>query len=185
MNDWKVDLPRRRHPACSARAASRAQSGGDVAVFRNAEDKVFALLDRCPHKGGPLSQGIVFGDSVACPLHNWTIGLADGCAAAPDDGCAQRFCVRVEDGAVALDLAELADSPRRSRTGALARAAVERAAAPRADADARNPLHLPLLRRRLRRDHRDRGRRRSPACAATRTTRPTSAACAARAARCT
>ena len=61
----------------------------------------------CPHKGGPLSQGIVFGDSVACPLHNWTIGLVDGCAAAPDVGCAQRFSVRVEDGAVALDLAEI------------------------------------------------------------------------------
>ena len=50
--------------------------GMDVAVFRNDQDQVFALLDRCPHKGGPLSQGIVFGTSVACPLHNWTIGLA-------------------------------------------------------------------------------------------------------------
>jgi nitrite reductase/ring-hydroxylating ferredoxin subunit len=56
-------------------------------VFRTADDQVFALLDRCPHKGGPLSQGIVFGHHVACPLHNWSIGLNDGCARAPDEGC--------------------------------------------------------------------------------------------------
>jgi nitrite reductase (NADH) small subunit len=76
-------------------------------VFRTAEDGVFALLDRCPHKGGPLSQGIVFGDSVACPLHNWTVGLNDGCARAPDEGCTPRFAVRVVEGVVALDAAEL------------------------------------------------------------------------------
>lgn len=79
----------------------------DVAVFRNAKGQVFALLDRCPHRGGPLSQGIVFGDSVACPLHNWTIGLDDGCAKAPDAGCTPRFAVRLVDGEVFLDLAEL------------------------------------------------------------------------------
>jgi nitrite reductase (NADH) small subunit len=80
----------------------------DVAVFRTADDRVFAVLDRCPHKGGPLSQGIVFGDAVACPLHNWTIGLADGCARAPDVGCTQKFSVRVEGGQVSLDGDELA-----------------------------------------------------------------------------
>ncbi|HRA14865.1 MAG TPA: Rieske 2Fe-2S domain-containing protein, partial [Giesbergeria sp.] len=68
----------------------------------------FALLDRCPHKGGPLSQGIVFGHSVACPLHNWTIGLCDGQAAAPDEGCTPKFQVKVEDGQVFLDADELA-----------------------------------------------------------------------------
>jgi nitrite reductase (NADH) small subunit len=81
-----------------------------VAVFRNGEGEVFALLDRCPHKGGPLSQGIVFGRSVACPLHNWTIGLDDGCARAPDAGCTRRFAVRVVDGVVSLDVHELAAS---------------------------------------------------------------------------
>ena len=75
---------------------------GDIAVFRNAEDEVFALRDKCPHKGGPLSQGIVFGKTVACPLHNWQIGLADGQAVAPDVGCAGRFEVKVEDGVVFL-----------------------------------------------------------------------------------
>ena len=110
MNDWKVICRIEDIPRLGARKVTR-RSGGDIAVFRTAEDKVFALLDKCPHKGGPLSQGIVFGESVACPLHNWTIGLADGCAAAPDVGCAKRFSVRVEDGGVALDLAELAGSP--------------------------------------------------------------------------
>ena len=79
-----------------------------VAVFCMAVDEVFALLDRCPHKGGPLSQGIVFGKSVACPLHNWTIGLCNGQAAAPDEGCTPHFQVKLEDGAVYLDADELA-----------------------------------------------------------------------------
>jgi len=84
------------------------EQGLAVAVFRGAGDRVFALLDRCPHKGGPLSQGIVFGDSVACPLHNWTISLADGQARAPDVGCAVNFACKVEDGTVYLDADELA-----------------------------------------------------------------------------
>ena len=80
----------------------------DVALFRNDKDEVFALLDRCPHRGGPLSQGLVFGSSVACPLHNWTIGLADGCARAPDVGTTTKFSVQVVEGAVQLRRAELA-----------------------------------------------------------------------------
>ena len=95
------DIPRQ-----GARVVATAQ--GDIAVFRTAADDVFALHDRCPHRGGPLSQGIVFGQRVACPLHNWTIGLADGRAQAPDEGCTARFSVRVEDGVVYLDAAELA-----------------------------------------------------------------------------
>jgi nitrite reductase (NADH) small subunit len=94
-------------PVLGARRVDRPQ-GLPVAVFRNAEDRVFALLDRCPHKGGPLSQGIVFGDSVACPLHNWNIALADGCARAPDEGCTPRFACKVEGGEVFLDAGELA-----------------------------------------------------------------------------
>jgi nitrite reductase (NADH) small subunit len=82
--------------------------GLDVAVFKNDTGEVFALLDRCPHKGGPLSQGIVFGTSVACPLHNWTIGLCDGQASAPDEGCTPKFAVQVVDGQVSLKTAELA-----------------------------------------------------------------------------
>ncbi len=77
--------------------------GVEIAVFRTEGDGVFALRDRCPHKGGPLSQGIVFGESVACPLHNWCIGLATGEAAAPDVGQVERFPVRVEGDDVLLD----------------------------------------------------------------------------------
>ena len=77
--------------------------GGPIAIFRSAADKVFALRDRCPHKGGPLSQGIVFGESVACPLHNWCIDLGTGSAAAPDEGCVERFNVQVVDGMVVLE----------------------------------------------------------------------------------
>ena len=86
----------------------QVEGGNDIAVFRTGENKVFALLDRCPHKGGPLSQGIVFGSSVACPLHNWAIGLGDGCAQAPDEGCTPRFAVKVEGDVVHLDRGEIA-----------------------------------------------------------------------------
>jgi nitrite reductase (NADH) small subunit len=106
MSQWKSICRVDDIPVLGARRIERAQ-GGPIAIFRNAEDKVFALLDRCPHKGGPLSQGIVFGESVACPLHNWTIGLADGCARAPDEGCTPRFSIKVDDGVVQVDLDEL------------------------------------------------------------------------------
>jgi len=81
---------------------------GNIAIFRTAQDNVFALLDRCPHKGGSLSQGIVHGESVTCPLHAWHIDLASGEAKAPDVGCARHFPVRVdEDGTVYLSLSSL------------------------------------------------------------------------------
>ncbi len=107
MADWTPVCRVEDIPVLGARRVARVQ-GPPVAVFRNDRDEVFALLDRCPHKGGPLSQGIVFGTSVACPLHNWTIGLDDGCARAPDEGCTPRFAVKVEDGAVFLHALELA-----------------------------------------------------------------------------
>jgi nitrite reductase (NADH) small subunit len=106
MSDWKSICAVADIPPLGARLVKR-DAGPAVAVFRAAGDQVFALLDRCPHKGGPLSQGIVLADSVACPLHNWTIGLADGRAKAPDRGCVTRFRVRVEQGQVYLDASEL------------------------------------------------------------------------------
>lgn len=106
MSDWKVICRIDDIPVLGARRVARP-AGVDVAVFRNAENQVFALLDRCPHKGGPLSQGIVFGRSVACPLHNWTIALADGCAREPDEGCTPAFQVKLENGEVFLLKAEL------------------------------------------------------------------------------
>ena len=107
MTAWKPICRVDDIPVLGARRVQRAQ-GLEVAVFRTEANEVFALLDRCPHKGGPLSQGIVFGHSVACPLHNWTIGLCDGQAAAPDEGCTPKFQVKVENGQVFLDAHELA-----------------------------------------------------------------------------
>jgi len=89
-------------PRLGARVVKSTQ--GNIAVFRNAEDEVFALADKCPHKGGPLSQGIVHGRKVTCPLHNWNIQLEDGNAVAPDQGCARRYPVRVEAGEVFLQI---------------------------------------------------------------------------------
>lgn len=78
--------------------------GGNIAVFRTVDNEVFALRDKCPHKGGPLSQGIVHGRKVACPLHDWKISLDTGIAVAPDEGCAARFPVRIVNGVVELSL---------------------------------------------------------------------------------
>ncbi len=107
MSDWKKVCAVADIPVLGSRRVARAV-GMDVAVFRSSADEVFALLDRCPHKGGPLSQGIVHGTSVACPLHNWSIGLTDGCAKAPDEGCTPKFTVKVEAGEVFLNAHELA-----------------------------------------------------------------------------
>jgi nitrite reductase (NADH) small subunit len=70
--------------------------GEDIAVFRTSDDRVFALHDRCPHKQGKLSQGIVHGASVTCPLHNWVIGLDDGLAKEPDEGCVLTVPARLD-----------------------------------------------------------------------------------------
>jgi nitrite reductase (NADH) small subunit len=88
-------------PVLGARVIERpGHPDGNVALFRTADDRVFAVLDRCPHRGGPLSQGIVYGDRVACPLHNWSIELASGHAVAPDSGCARTFAVQMQQGVV-------------------------------------------------------------------------------------
>lgn len=77
---------------------------GDIAVFRTADDEVFALRDECPHKQGPLSQGIVHGKKVACPMHDWKINLESGEAVAPDEGCAASYPVKNENGKIMLSL---------------------------------------------------------------------------------
>jgi nitrite reductase (NADH) small subunit len=106
MSEWTPVCRVEDIPVLGSRRVERAK-GMDVAVFRNDAGEVFALLDRCPHKGGPLSQGIVFGTSVACPLHNWTIGLCTGQAAAPDEGCTPKFAVKIEGDQVFLNTREL------------------------------------------------------------------------------
>ena len=99
--DW-LDLgPVDQIPLRGARTVTVAH-GEEIALFRTGEDKVYALVNRCPHKGGPLSQGIVHGDRVACPLHNWTISLATGEAQGPDRGCTPTLPVRIVSGRLHL-----------------------------------------------------------------------------------
>jgi nitrite reductase (NADH) small subunit len=92
-------------PAQGARVVKTAQ--GCVAVFRTADDQIFALDDSCPHKGGPLSEGIVHGTQVTCPLHNWVFDLATGMAQGADEGRVQNHPARVENGRILLDAALL------------------------------------------------------------------------------
>lgn len=95
------DIPRQ-----GARRVARPK-GLEVALFRTGKDAVFALLDYSPYKGGPLSQGMVYGENVACPLHSWSISLNTGQALAPDEGSTPCFQVRLENNAVYLDANEL------------------------------------------------------------------------------
>jgi nitrite reductase (NADH) small subunit len=105
--DWLAVLSLDDIPVLGARVVEGA-AVGPVALFRTEDDHVFALRDRCPHKGGPLSQSIVYGHRVTCPLHGWNIGLEDGQAVAPDQGCAKHFSVKVAQGKVFLSRLELA-----------------------------------------------------------------------------
>lgn len=103
QSDWVEvgnvnDIPRQ-----GARVVKRSE--GDIAVFRTLDDEIFALRDKCPHKGGPLSQGIVHGNRVACPLHDWKFHLESGEAVAPDEGCAASFPVKLEGEKIYLSLA--------------------------------------------------------------------------------
>lgn len=86
---------------------SRCIKNGDmtIAIFRTADDRVFALEDKCPHKNGPLSQGIVHDDCVTCPLHNWVISLESGKAEGADEGETTSFPIRLEGNTVLLGVA--------------------------------------------------------------------------------
>lgn len=91
-----VDIPLR-----GARTVP-VEGGEEIAVFRTGANRIYALVNRCPHKKGPLSQGIVHGDSVACPLHNWVISLATGEAMGADVGCTPTIPVQVVSGRVLI-----------------------------------------------------------------------------------
>jgi nitrite reductase (NADH) small subunit len=95
------DIPQR-----GARVVKTAQ--GCVAVFRTASDEVFALDNTCPHKGGPLAEGIVHGSSVTCPLHNWVFSLETGVAQGADEGQVGTYPARVAGGRIELDAVFLA-----------------------------------------------------------------------------
>jgi nitrite reductase (NADH) small subunit len=100
MSNWIEIGTLKDIPVLGSRVVRTAS--GDIAVFRTADDEVFALDDRCPHKGGPLSQGIVHNKRVTCPLHNFVIELRSGTAVAPDEGCTRAHPIKVENDIVWL-----------------------------------------------------------------------------------
>jgi nitrite reductase (NADH) small subunit len=102
MSNWIKIAPLSEFPQLGARVVRH--DGMDIAVFRNAGDGVFATNDKCPHKGGPLSQGIVSGNTVTCPLHGMNICFEDGKVQAPDEGCVGTYPVKVEEGVVFLQI---------------------------------------------------------------------------------
>ncbi|BBD77017.1 MULTISPECIES: nitrite reductase small subunit NirD [Hydrogenophilus] len=95
MNLWKKVCPLEQIPRLGAMRIETPK--GAIALFRTRDDQLFAVTDRCPHKGGPLSQGIVAGHEVTCPLHGWRIDLTTGEAVSPDKGCVTRYPTKVEE----------------------------------------------------------------------------------------
>ncbi|MCV6598588.1 MAG: nitrite reductase small subunit NirD [Mangrovicoccus sp.] len=109
MSNW-IDIgPLSAIPVRGARKIQTAM--GCVAVFRTAQDQVFALNNACPHKQGPLAEGIVHGKSVTCPLHNWVFDLETGQAQGADEGSVETFPARIDQGRVLLDATQLASRP--------------------------------------------------------------------------
>ena len=106
-SNWKHVGPVDNIPLQGARRLCLKSAGKPVALFRTGDGEIFALIDECPHKRGPLSEGIISGHTVTCPLHNWMIDLEDGEAIAPDQGTARPISVRVVDGQVYVHLPEL------------------------------------------------------------------------------
>jgi nitrite reductase (NADH) small subunit len=102
MSEWIEIVELEKIPVLGSRVVKTPTM--DIAVFRGNNEQVYAIKDACPHKQGPLSQGIMHGTSVTCPLHNWKIDLTSGEALGPDEGCVNVFPVKTEDGKVYLQL---------------------------------------------------------------------------------
>ncbi len=100
MSDWIEITQLDEIPVLGSRVVKTKSM--DIAIFRTSDDRIFAVKDACPHKQGPLSQGIVHGTSVTCPLHNWKIDLASGEALGADAGCTNVYETRVENNMVYL-----------------------------------------------------------------------------------
>lgn len=96
-----ADIPRR-----GARCVVTPR--GRISIFRTQDNQLFALEDRCPHKNGPLSQGIVHGTSVTCPLHNWVISLETGQAQGADEGHTRTFAIRRDGDRILVEASIIA-----------------------------------------------------------------------------
>ena len=103
MSNWIEVVPLEDIPVLGSRVLDIDDT--PIALFRSSDDQVFALKDECPHKQGPLSQGIVHGHTVTCPLHNWRIELGTGQVQAPDEGCTNHYPTKLENGIVWIDYA--------------------------------------------------------------------------------
>ncbi|MEN3977069.1 nitrite reductase (NAD(P)H) small subunit [Emcibacter sp. SYSU 3D8] len=101
---WKNIGPLENIPVQGARRLCFGHDGRPIAVFRTSEDTVFVVVDECPHRHGPLSEGIIAGNTVTCPLHNWVIDLTAGEALAPDEGRTPSLPVRIVAGQVHVGL---------------------------------------------------------------------------------
>ncbi len=102
MSDWIEITQLDEIPVLGSRVVKTGSM--DIAIFRTSDDRIFAVKDACPHKQGPLSQGIVHGTSVTCPLHNWKIDLASGEALGADEGCTNVYDTKVENNMIYLRL---------------------------------------------------------------------------------
>lgn len=100
MSNWLAITTLEEIPVLGARVVETDTM--NIALFRSKDDQIFAIKDECPHKKGPLSQGIMHGNSVTCPLHNWKISLVSGEALGADEGCTHVFDTKVEDGTIYL-----------------------------------------------------------------------------------
>ncbi len=100
MSDWIEVCKLDEIPKGAGRTVRTADAV--IALFRLSDDSVRAVENRCPHKGGPLAEGIVSGRDVLCPLHNQRIHLDTGEVAPPDSGCVRVFETRIEDDRVLL-----------------------------------------------------------------------------------
>ena len=100
MSEWKEITALEEIPVLGSRIVETDTM--NIAIFRGSDDTVYAIKDACPHKNGPLSQGIMHGTAVTCPLHNWKIDLTSGKALGADEGCTNVFNAKVDNGMVYL-----------------------------------------------------------------------------------
>ncbi|CAN6134579.1 MAG: nitrite reductase small subunit NirD [Candidatus Methylopumilus sp.] len=107
MDNWVKVAPLQEIQKLGARVVRTHDGAGqalEIGVFRLEDDRVFAINNACPHKGGPLSEGLVYGEKIACPMHSWKISLVDGKAEEPDVGQTACYKTKVQDGMVYLEL---------------------------------------------------------------------------------
>ncbi|MGY2733321.1 nitrite reductase small subunit NirD [Sphingomonas sp. UYP23] len=101
VGEWLDIGPVDQLPALGARTLP-VRGGREIAIFHTANGAVYALANQCPHKQGPLSQGIVHDTTVTCPLHNWRISLVTGEALGEDKGCVPVIPVKIDGGRILI-----------------------------------------------------------------------------------